>query len=88
MYNKPTDKSETTEPSVIGTTHQDKSDNKNVMLGDKMKIVKFALNGNTVSLANNFNPSAKGCKSPKTPTTLGPFLHCIAAITFLSSNVR
>lgn len=71
----------------MGITHQDNKASKKVMQGDKININKLALNGNTVSFANNFKPSAKGCKSPNIPTTLGPFRHCIEAITFLSNSV-
>jgi hypothetical protein len=42
----------------------------------------------TVSFISNFAPSAKGCKRPKIPTTLGPFRRCIDAITFRSNKVR
>jgi len=40
------------------------------------------------SFITNFKPSAKGCKKPQKPTTLGPFLLCIDAIIFRSANVK
>ena len=36
----------------------------------------------------DFNASAKGCKKPQKPTTLGPLRRCIAAKTFLSNKVN
>ena len=36
----------------------------------------------------NFNPSAKGCRTPKKPTTEGPSLRWTAAISFLSAKVK
>ena len=39
-------------------------------------------------MVSNFIPSAMGSNSPNGPTTLGPFLSCIAPITFLSKYVR
>ena len=53
-----------------------------------MNIPIFELLGKTVSFMSNFNPSANGCNNPKKPTTFGPRLCCILAITFLSSKVR
>lgn len=51
-------------------------------------MTKFAWLGSTGSLTNSFNPSAIGWKNPKNPTTLGPFLLCIAAIILRSANVK
>jgi len=48
----------------------------------------LALVGIIISLTTNFNPSAKGCKKPKIPTTLGPFLRWIDAIAFRSASVK
>lgn len=53
-----------------------------------MNIPKLAYVGNIVSLENSFKPSAKGWRSPNTPTTFGPFLIWIEARTFLSANVK
>jgi hypothetical protein len=57
-------------------------------MGAAINKVKLALLGQTVSLSNNFNPSAKGCNNPKIPTTLGPRRLCMEAITFLSYRVK
>lgn len=35
------------------------------------------VDGRIGSLMNSFTPSATGCRSPKGPTTLGPFRPCI-----------
>jgi len=51
-------------------------------------MLAFAFDGITISFANNFNPSLRGCKSPQNPTTLGPRLRCIDAITFRSASVK
>ena len=75
-------------PSSKGTTAHEIKANKKVMKGAPKKRRILELLGNTGSLTNNFNPSAKGCKIPKNPTTLGPFLRCIEAITFLSAKVK
>ena len=50
-------------------------DNPNATIGAKININLLATVGNIDSFENNFNPSARGCKSPKGPTTLGPFLN-------------
>jgi hypothetical protein len=60
----------------------------NMKSGDKTKIREFDLAGTTSSLTTNFRPSAIGCSKPQKPTTLGPRLLCIEAITFLSANVK
>jgi len=38
--------------------------------------------------ANNFKPSAMGWSNPKIPTTFGPFLLCMEAITLRSAKVK
>ena len=43
-------------------------------MGAKINKTTSLLLGKTVSLVNSFKPSAKGCKNPHIPTTLGPFL--------------
>ncbi|CAL6448570.1 unnamed protein product [Bathycoccus prasinos] len=48
----------------------------------------FALLGKTGSFSKSFNPSAKGWRIPKKPTTFGPLRLCIDAITFRSASVR
>ena len=49
-------------------------------------LILLELFGIIVSLVKSFIPSAKGWKSPKGPTTLGPFLFCTRAHTLLSSQ--
>ena len=48
----------------------------------------FALLGKIGSLIISFKPSAIGCNSPNKPTTLGPFLRCIDAITLRSAKTK
>jgi hypothetical protein len=48
----------------------------------------FDIVGKIVSLVKSFKPSAIGCNNPHTPTTVGPFLICIEAKTFLSAKVK
>jgi len=43
-----------------------------ISTGATKKTRALALVGTTISLHKSFNPSAKGCKSPKIPTTFGP----------------
>jgi hypothetical protein len=69
-------------------TTQDRRLRKNVSIGARAKLTGFDDEGITVSLANNFKPSAMGCNRPKNPTTLGPFRCCIADITLRSAAVR
>lgn len=71
----------------MGKTHHETKANKKVIMGANIKITKFALDGNIVSLTKSFKPSARGCNKPNNPTTFGPFLRCIAAITFRSAKV-
>ena len=60
----------------------------NTIIGATKKIIAFARVGINNSLKTNFAPSANGCNKPQNPTTFGPFLLCIAAITFLSAIVK
>ena len=71
-----------------GNTVQFKKLKNKAKIGANKKITLFALLGIIVSLINNFSPSAKGCKTPKRPTTLGPLLLCIFAIIFLYNKVK
>jgi len=73
--------------SSKGRTIQNDKLNENVNNGASKKRTRFACVGNTDSFNNNFKPSAKGCKRPNNPTTLGPFLRCIAPKIFLSHKV-
>lgn len=61
---------------------------KKVITGERKKIKIFELEGIIISLINNFNPSAKGCKKPSIPVILGPFLLWTLLITFLSISVN
>jgi hypothetical protein len=80
-------KSAKTTPSPYGITpHVNKAKVK-AITGAIKNITKLACVGNIVSLVNSFTPSAKGCKRPHTPTTLGPTLNCIEANIFRSANV-
>lgn len=56
-------------------------------IGATKYIIKLAWFGSTVSLANNFKPSANGCNRPYIPVTLGPFLNCIEPNTLRSAKV-
>lgn len=58
------------------------------MIGAAIKIERLAELGKTVSFNNNFKPSARGCNKPKNPTTFGPLLLCIDAITLRSNSVK
>ena len=59
-----------------------------VSTGDNINRNLLDLLGIGLSLINNFKPSANGCKRPQNPTTSGPFLRCIPAITLRSANVK
>src|SRR4051812_15060448 len=61
---------------------------KRVKMGATRKMNLLETLGIIVSFTISFKTSANGCKRPKNPTTLGPFLLCIAAITFLSIKVK
>jgi hypothetical protein len=61
---------------------------KNVSHGLKIKIKNSILVGKTISFKIAFKPSAIGCKNPKGYNLLGPLRLCIAAIIFLSANVK
>lgn len=46
-------------------------------IGVTMNKVGEDVDGRMGSLMNSFTPSARGCRSPKGPTMLGPFRPCI-----------
>ena len=77
-----------TAPAPYGITAHDNRANINPINGAIINITLFEWFGIIVSFVNNFNPSANGCSNPHTPTTFGPSLNCIAANTFLSTNVK
>lgn len=56
--------------------------------GEIMNIIKLELFGKIASFNNNFKASANGCKTPSGPTSFGPFLFWVDAITFLSTKVK
>lgn len=60
----------------------------NVKNGPNKNKNLFAFVGIIISLITNFKPSAKGCKKPYIPTTLGPFRRCIEAIALRSAKVK
>jgi hypothetical protein len=88
IYNTPTLISAKTLNKLKGNTAYDKKLKNKVKIGAIIKITLLALLGIIVSLIKSFKPSAKGCKTPNRPTTLGPLRLCIPAITFLSNNVK
>ena len=57
-----------------GITAQAVKANVSVTIGAKINIILLALAGIIISLNKYFKASAKVCKSPKGPTTLGPLL--------------
>jgi hypothetical protein len=59
-----------------------------ISTGATKKTKALALVGTTISLHKSFNPSAKGCKSPKIPTTFGPRRRWMEAIIFRSAKVK
>jgi hypothetical protein len=71
-----------------GIIDQPKRLKKNVKIGAKIKLNVLAFVGITDSFNNSLSPSARGCSSPKNPTTLGPIRCCIPPIIFRSANVR
>ena len=46
-------------------------------IGVVRNMIGEDVEGRMGSLINSFTPSAKGCRSPKGPTTFGPFRPCI-----------
>lgn len=71
-----------------GNTIHEKILRVKVSIGAIRNIIKFEELGIIVSLPINLKPSAKACKRPKIPVTLGPLLRCIEANTFLSNRVK
>lgn len=57
-------------------------------MGENKNNILLAEAGTIVSFTISFKPSAKGCNKPNTPTTLGPFLRWMPAITLRSNNVK
>jgi hypothetical protein len=88
MNKTPRFKFDITRPLPKGITDQINKPNKNKRKGEKTNRNFTEGATKIISFIKSFNPSAKGCRSPKKPTTLGPFLLCIVPITFLSTNVK
>jgi hypothetical protein len=56
-----------------GITAQPVKLRKRVKTGANIKLNVFAFVGITLSFKRSLSPSARGCRRPKKPTTLGPF---------------
>jgi hypothetical protein len=84
----PTFKSVNTQPLLNGITDHATKDKTKVTSGAKIKTTLSEPAGMTISLKTYFRKSANDCKSPKTPTTFGPFRICTAAQIFLSAYMR
>jgi hypothetical protein len=61
-----------TTPILNGITLQPTKLNNKVAKGAKKKKKLLALCGIKISFKNNLIPSARGCKTPHQPTTIGP----------------
>jgi hypothetical protein len=81
MKSTPSSTSTKDPQTVYGITVHASKLKVNVNKGANKKSKLFELNGTIASFTNNFAPSANGCNNPRKPTTLGPRLLCIAAIT-------
>jgi hypothetical protein len=62
--------------------------NINEIIGAIINVNKLALLGKMGSFIIYLKPSAKGCNNPNNPTTLGPFLQCMEAITSHSAKTK
>jgi len=60
----------------------------NVLTGANAKIIELEALGIIDSLASNFIASAKACKDPNKPTTLGPRRRCTAPKNLRSYTVK
>lgn len=57
-------------------------------MGEAINKTQLDLEGTIGCLRSNFKPSARAWRRPQKPTTLGPTLRCIEAISFLSAKVK
>jgi hypothetical protein len=73
---------------VHGITAQTIKLNINVITRAIIKINKLSLLGKMGSFIINLKPYAKGYNNPNNPTTLGPFLRCMEAITLRSTKIK
>jgi hypothetical protein len=80
--------SATTQPSSSGTTAQAAKASVAETIGASRKITLFAAAGMIGSLNMNFMASAKVCRRPKAPTTLGPRRICTAAQILRSARIQ
>ena len=62
--------------------------NINIRIGARIKIWILECVGISISLHNSLKPSANGCSRPPKPTTFGPRLRWIDAITLRSAKVK
>lgn len=88
MYSNPKSNSTRTALLLKGITHQLIKLSVKVSIGALINKSVLELLGIIDSFKTSFNPSAKGCNNPKKPTTFGPFLLCIDAITLRSTKVK
>jgi hypothetical protein len=61
---------------------------KRVKLGANRNRTAFDLVGIIISFSSSFKPSAKACKIPQNPVTLGPRLRCTEASNLRSAIVK
>jgi hypothetical protein len=61
---------------------------KNVNIGAHISTLFFVLLGNIISFESSLKPSASACNKPHAPTTFGPRLRCIEAMTLRSETVK
>ena len=69
---------------LIGITAQAIKLSRRVNIGANINKNLLEFEGRRFSFVINLITSAKLCKIPKGPTTLGPLLNCTAPRTFLS----
>ena len=80
--------SEITTLLLNGITNQALKLNINSIKGPPKKRIVEAFCGIGFSFITSFRASAKGCKIPKNPVQLGPFLFWILAKTLRSNKVK
>src|SRR5665213_164281 len=79
---------DTTQPGASGITAQAPKARVKLTRGASRKTTLSAPAGTTISLRTNFRKSAKDCKRPKGPTTLGPLRICTPAQILRSASSR
>ena len=88
INNKPRGKSQITRLKSKGIKDHISKLKEKKAIGAQKKRNIFAELGIKVSFPKSLKPSAKACKSPYKPTTLGPLLLCIAPKTLRSKTVK